>query len=219
MSNTRIWDKVSKPPKTALKQIGGGRLKGMTDINPQWRMQAMTELFGPCGMDWGYSILGFKTFEHEGEVALRAKVQLWYSTPDSGRNCIVQGIGGAMLVAKEKDGLRLNDEAWKMAVTDALSVAMKALGVGAEIYMGNWDGSKYRTTPKEVAGNRADHLAMIEQSAVPAERILNWMRHTGRSLPDGSTLADLSDQEVALVVAKLPQFLAAIARESGDARN
>jgi len=37
-----------------------------------------------------------------------------------------------------------SDEAYKMAITDALSVALKALGVGSEIYRGRWDGSKYR---------------------------------------------------------------------------
>lgn len=33
-----------------------------------------------------------------------------------------------------------------MATTDALSVAMKMLGVAAEIYLGNFDGSKYKTS-------------------------------------------------------------------------
>lgn len=30
-----------------------------------------------------------------------------------------------------------------MAMTDALSVAFKAVGVAADIYLGNYDGSKY----------------------------------------------------------------------------
>lgn len=202
MSNTRIWDRVSKPPKSALKTIGGGRLKGMTDINPQWRMHAMTELFGPCGMDWGYSILGFKTFKHDGEVALRAKVQIWYTAPDSGRNCIVQGIGGSMLVAKERDGLRLNDEAWKMAVTDALSVAMKCLGVGAEIYLGNWDGSKYRITapaqssyPQDrFAANLPKWLAAIQGGRMTADQVIAAAEERGR----------LTDEQKAAVRASPP---------------
>ena len=52
-----------------------------------------------------------------------------------------------MLIAKEKAGLYTSDEAYKMAVTDALSVALKALGVAADIYLGNFDGSKYKTPP------------------------------------------------------------------------
>jgi hypothetical protein len=59
----------------------------------------------------------------------------------------IPGIGGSMMIAKERSGLYNSDEAYKMAVTDALSVAFKALGVAAEIYMGNWDGSKYKNDP------------------------------------------------------------------------
>ena len=45
MDNKEIWNKVARPPKTALKQIKGGRLSGMTDISPQWRYEVLTEQF------------------------------------------------------------------------------------------------------------------------------------------------------------------------------
>jgi hypothetical protein len=54
-----------------------------------------------------------------------------------------------MYIAKEKSGLRTNDEAPKMAVTDALSVACKMLGVGADIYRGRWSGRGYREDPED----------------------------------------------------------------------
>ena len=40
-----------------------------------------------------------------------------------------------------------NDEGYKMAITDALGTAMKVIGVAADIYRGNFDGSKYREDP------------------------------------------------------------------------
>ena len=53
----------------------------------------------------------------------------------------IPGTGGAMLVAKESKGLYSSDEAFKMALTDAISVACKAIGMGADVY---WDkDSKY----------------------------------------------------------------------------
>jgi len=70
----------------------------------------------------------------------------------------IVGIGGAALVAKEKDGLRANDEGYKMAVTDALSVAMKQLGFGADIYMGKFDGSKYKQEQVKVSDARIKEL-------------------------------------------------------------
>lgn len=53
--NMRIYNAVREVPKEAQKPITAGRLKGMTDINPMWRIKKLTELFGPCGVGWCYS--------------------------------------------------------------------------------------------------------------------------------------------------------------------
>lgn len=150
MSNLDIWDKVCRPPKEALKQIGGGRLKGMTDVNPQWRYKVMTEVYGPIGTGWYYEIDKMWTDKGVGEVIMAfVTIRLFVDLGGKWSAPIV-GIGGSALVAKEKDGFYSNDEAYKMATTDALSVAMKSLGVAADIYAGLWDGSKYKEVPKEV---------------------------------------------------------------------
>jgi hypothetical protein len=157
MSNLDIWSKVSRPPKEALKTIQAGRLKGMTDVNPQWRIKVMTEVFGPCGDGWYYEIIQFWTEPGaNGELMAFAHIHLFtkqkLDAVTTGWSQPISGIGGSALVAKEKDGLRANDEAYKMAVTDALSVAMKQLGVAADIYAGLWDGSKYKDAPKVIEG-------------------------------------------------------------------
>lgn len=142
-SNMRYWDKVKAPPLTALKKISGGRMNGKTDISPMWRIQAMTEIFGPCGEGWKYTIDRLWTEPGvQGEVMAFALVSISFRIGE-GWSESVQGIGGNMLIAKESAGLRSSDEAYKMAVTDALSVAFKSLGVAAEVYLGNFDGSKY----------------------------------------------------------------------------
>jgi hypothetical protein len=56
MNNLENWKKVSTPPAWAKKNISDGRMKGMTDINPQWRLMAMTETYGVCGIGWKYTI-------------------------------------------------------------------------------------------------------------------------------------------------------------------
>ena len=48
--NLSVYNKVRSVPQTALKAIGAGRLKGMSDINPVWRIKIMTETFGICGI-------------------------------------------------------------------------------------------------------------------------------------------------------------------------
>jgi hypothetical protein len=153
MSKMVIWDQVSKPPASALKTIGAGRLKGMSDINPQWRYQAMTDVFGPCGIGWRYDIKRLWTEPGtDGQMLAFSEIALFFLT-ESGWSFAVPGIGGSMLVAKEKSGLHSSDEAYKMATTDALSVAMKMLGVGADVYMGRWDGSKYKQDESQVDEN------------------------------------------------------------------
>ena len=149
MENMKIWDAVKQPPKEALKQIGGGRLKGMTDVNPQWRYQAATEQFGPCGIGWKYEIKRLWLEPGpDNQIFAFAEIDFSYKTEDGMWSDAIPGIGGSMLVPKESSGLHANDEGYKMAVTDALSVAMKMLGFGADIYAGRWDGSKYKEAPQ-----------------------------------------------------------------------
>ncbi|MCX7772948.1 MAG: hypothetical protein N2376_07545, partial [Clostridia bacterium] len=70
MDNLHIYNQVRKPPETALKKITGGRLNGKTDINPMWRLKALTEQFGPCGVGWKYTITDKRLQQYEsGEVA------------------------------------------------------------------------------------------------------------------------------------------------------
>jgi len=147
-TNLEIWDKLKTPPATALKKIGAGRLKGMSDISPQWRFQIMTNVFGPVGSGWKYTIDKLWLETGVDAICAFAMVSLYYRENGEWSDPI-PGIGGSMLVAKEKSGPYTSDEAYKMAVTDALSVAMKALGVAADVYLGMMDGSKYQPPPQQ----------------------------------------------------------------------
>jgi len=141
------WNRVRRPPKEVLRPIGGGRLKGMTDISPQWRLEAMTAEYGEIGVGWRYAVTSRWTERlGDGETAMFIEIELFTRQGDQW-SAPIYGVGGTMLIARERDGLRLNDEAPKMAITDALSVAMKQLGIGADIYMGLWDGSKWKIPP------------------------------------------------------------------------
>lgn len=145
-----IYESLARPPKDALREIQAGKLKGKTDINPQWRYKAMTEKFGLVGIGWKYEIQKLWTEQGAGgEVLAFAQVAVFISDNDIWSEEIV-GIGGSKLVAIEKGAPVSNDEGYKMAVTDAFSTALKMLGVAADIYAGRWDGSKYRDTPDQL---------------------------------------------------------------------
>jgi len=147
MNNLELWDKLRTPPPTALKPIVAGRLKGKSDISPQWRFQAMTETFGPVGIGWRYTIDKLWTEEGSGGQICAFALVAVYVKHNGEWSEAIPGIGGSMMVEQERNGPHTSDEAFKMATTDALSVAMKALGVAADVYLGMLDGSKYNRQP------------------------------------------------------------------------
>lgn len=179
MDNLDLYNKVKQPPKDALKQIGAGRLKGMTDINPQWRYHALTEHLGPCGIGWKYQIVKlWMDNGTEGQVIAWAEIALHIKV-DGAWSEAIPGIGGSTFIAKEKSGLHTSDEAYKMAVTDALSVACKMVGIGADIYAGKWDGSKYNDkaeSANDTAKSKPDNNSYSKKT--PEGDILEKIRCT-----------------------------------------
>ena len=142
-----IYESLARPPKDALREIQAGKLKGKTDINPQWRYKAMTEKFGLVGIGWKYEVQKLWTEAGAGNEKLAfAQVAVFVKDGDAWSEPIV-GIGGSKLVQFEKGAAVSNDEGYKMAVTDAFSTALKMLGVAADIYAGRWDGTKYNDEP------------------------------------------------------------------------
>jgi len=163
MENMELYESWQKVPEEAKKPIKGGRLKGMTDINPMWRIKVLTERFGACGTGWYYTIdkQWTESALATGEITAHVDISLYYKTAD-GWSMPVQGTGGSMLVSNERNGLYTNDEAFKMATTDAISVACKCLGVGADVYWDK-DNTKYNDNKKENTQAQRDVSSEIEK--------------------------------------------------------
>lgn len=156
MENLEIYERVRQVPTSAQREIQAGRLKGKTDINPMWRIKALTEQFGPCGIGWKYTITD-KRLENgaNNEVSAFVDIDL-YIKVDGEWSDAIPGTGGSAFVTSERNGLYTSDECFKMALTDAISVACKALGFGADVYWAK-DATKYtprpeRQQPTEAAG-------------------------------------------------------------------
>lgn len=132
-SNMSFYKKLQKVPDDAKKQITSGRMNGMTDINPMWRIKIMTEIFGMCGVGWKYEITKQWNEACGQVVKTYCNINL-YVKVDGEWSDAIPGTGGSSFAAIEKQGVYVSDENYKMALTDALSVAMKALGVGADVY-------------------------------------------------------------------------------------
>ena len=153
--NLSIYERVRTVPTEAMTEIEGGRLKGNSSITPMWRIKKLTEVFGPVGFGWYTEVVRTWTEASEsGEMAVFVDVNL-YVKKDGEWSRPIFGTGGNKLIANEKkyeNGQQvyipyLDDDAYKKAYTDAISVAAKALGVGADVYFEK-DKDKYASTVK-----------------------------------------------------------------------
>lgn len=173
--NMKIYDAVRSVPENAKKKIGGGRLKGMTDINPMWRIKTLTEQFGVCGAGW-YAKIEKQWLEpyENGEVSAFCNVLL-YVKIDGQWSEPIYGTGGAKYVTKENNGLYVDDEAYKKAFTDAISVSCKMLGIGADVY---WDKdiTKYTQPEQESELIESGKLRFeIEQAAQRIGKTMDYV--------------------------------------------
>ena len=163
--NMRFYVQVQDTPQEARKTIGAGRLKGFTDINAMWRIKKLTEMFGPAGIGWWTQNEQFELIPvpDSKETACFCKLELVYVDPVTKEpSHPVTGVGGNKFIMIESKGPYCNDEAYKMAYTDALSIACKALGFSSDIYFSN-DRSKYSLAEDEMRNGGPDLAATIKE--------------------------------------------------------
>lgn len=207
MENMKIYEAVRKVPDSAKKNIGGGRLKGMTDINPMWRIKALTEQFGPCGIGWKVEVSRtWQDLGADGVVTVYVQLLLYVKYNDAW-SAPIPGIGGSSLVAKEGSGLYTSDECYKMAYTDALSVCCKMLGFGADVYWAA-DRTKYQQVQphdpqKEQARQQAAEKISPDQVAVLKDNAQNERVKNALAYYKASRIEDLTRHQADQIFMKL----------------
>lgn len=136
MGNLDFYNAGRSVPPEAQKSFNNGKFSG-TDINPMWRIKKLTELFGPAGVGW-YVDDVTERCEIHGETSISIVNLNLYIKVNGEWSKPIYGTGGNILLRKGA----ASDEGYKMAYTDALSVACKALGIGADVYFEK-DKTKY----------------------------------------------------------------------------
>lgn len=168
-NNLHIYEQARTVPDYAIKTIKGGRLKGFSDVNPMYRIKRMTEIFGPVGFGWYYEVTNSWTEQYGQEVKVFCNLNLYVKNGDQWSKPIF-GTGGSTIVEVNRDGTFVSDEGYKMALTDALSVAMKSLGIAADVYYSkdgkpaNPGDSKYRQLDKQ-----PEQTSVTDEAAAVAE--------------------------------------------------
>ena len=172
MSNMEIYNRFREVPQEAKRTISAGNLKGFTDVNPMWRIKKLTEEFGVCGIGW-YTEITDKWLEAgaDGRTAAFVQINLYVKVDGEWSKPII-GVGGSMFVNIFKGSQTSSDEAYKMAYTDAISIACKALGMAADVYYEK-DRTKYNALESSeddkkdnVTNKNYDEYATEEQADI-----------------------------------------------------
>lgn len=159
--NLRIYEQSRAVPEEAKKQFNNGRFSG-TDINPMWRIKKLTELFGPVGYGWYTEIISQRSERLDDDTLMATMEINLYIYNGEAWSKPIYGTGANTLVSKTKSGKMVSDEGYKMAYTDALSVACKALGIGADVYYDK-DKTKYTAPKTPKPAPEAKQMATKEQ--------------------------------------------------------
>lgn len=187
-SNTSLWDKLGKTDPAHVKSFKrAGGFSG-TAIRPMWSYRRMTEEFGPCGKGWGVNEPSFQVVPAGDEILVYCTASIWYHAADDSGPHTVYGVGGDKVIAKFNSGLKSDDEAFKKAFTDAVTNALKLIGVGADVHMGMFDDNKYVNTVRdEFSGVQTKSSAALKREGA-WEKV---MEEFNRDIQDCKTLVTL----------------------------
>lgn len=227
MSNMDIYNAFRTTPKEAIKAIAEGKLKGKSDINPMWRLQMLTEQFGPVGFGWNFRVTRMEALPVPErseimcfvDIELKVKVDGEWSEP-------IFGTGGSMLVENYRSaGIKSNDDGYKMALTDAISIACKHLGMSADVYWAKGESKYSRPAEQEEAPEKPDEKpaqsrpdrikALCQHHGITIDtfgEFLKEMQADGR-LPKKST-KQMSDQDFNTMISLIHNALTATKKES-----
>lgn len=188
--NTKIWDMLGRTDPSHTKSFKrSGGFSG-TAIKPMWAYRRMTEEFGPAGKGWGVGKPSFDVVPAGVETLVYCTVEAWWKEPGDGEKNFVYGVGGDKCVGTNRNGSFSDDEAFKKAFTDALTNALKLIGVGADVHMGMFDDNKYvndmkaefanDTPPKQASAAQMKRgLEMISADLIDAASMASFQKLGG----------------------------------------
>ena len=129
----KIWETLSKTNPNYTRTAPSSYGKRITTIDPMYQIQMMTDLFGPVGIGWKYKV-DYKYIDGLvfAEVTIKYFTDEWH---EYGPVCSVQNLS--------KSNNKLDDEAPKKAMTDAMTKAFSHLGLNADVFLGKFDNIKY----------------------------------------------------------------------------
>lgn len=136
--NLEVWNKHADIDPKFTKPITGKAYKG-TSPSPQHVIWCLTDLFGPVGEGFGWSVLA-DGFQPLGDEVLHwCRIRFWHSSPENA----YEAYGQTKAYMRTSKGFMADEDAPKKSLTDAIVKAASQLGIAANIFLGRWDDQKY----------------------------------------------------------------------------
>jgi hypothetical protein len=186
--NLSIWNQVEKTDTRYTKdaKVGGQQI---TSLNGTAMIMKATEVFGPVGIGFGWSITeerfdkGAEMFSGEGdkrfslgfELNHTVKILFWFK--HGGERGELEQYGCTPYLYKSKFGTTTDGEAPKKSLTDAIKKSLSMLGFSADVFLGMFDDRDYvqqrqeeqaieQAVDKEaeIARQQEDRLAFIKST-------------------------------------------------------
>ena len=184
MGNMDIWNRVEKTDPNHTKRVELGRK--FTAIDAHYQIKSATEAFGPVGVGWGY-LVSHDTISVGATLLAVADVTLWHGSRD---NSFGPFRGMAEIVGSKE---KVDDDAAKKAMTDAITKGLSHLGFNADVFLGLFDDNKYvKQVTQEFSSKKDGQAQEIIQGIVTAlsERDLSveWLMKQAEAAgwPDAS---------------------------------
>ena len=135
--NTKaVWDNFKHTDPKFTKRFRSKFGRELTTVDPMYQIMRMTEMFGPVGQGWTYTVsynYTDKLVFAEVSVATNKNTEGFWNY--YGPVCSVEPLYNTKG--------NLDDEACKKAMTDALTKAFSHLGLSADVFLGLFDNNKY----------------------------------------------------------------------------
>lgn len=152
--NLHVWNEVSHTDPAYTKNYSAPGGHSGTAISATYMVMKATELWGPIGGNWGYSIIderfdtgapiyneNMEVLGHEMTHTIRVK--LWMKSDDVVHE--IEHFGHTPYLYYSKKGSRFisDGEAPKKSLTDAIKKCLSMFGFSADVFLGLYDDVAY----------------------------------------------------------------------------
>lgn len=196
--NMSIWSQVEKtaPEATKAAKVNGQQI---TSISGQHMVKRATEVFGPVGIGWGWTVAE-ERFDQGGEirndkgeiigheVGHTIRIKLWFMQDD--KRGELEQYGCTPFTYKSKWGVTTDTEAPKKSLTDAIKKGLAMLGFSADIFLGMYDDRDYVAERQAEAALEQAENKEVEVERQKQER-LDWLKASVEALDTAATLHEL----------------------------